>query len=179
MTIMFSVRTYSLGPIQTNCYIVSNKNKECLIFDPGEEGARLVKELRGKGLKPLAILLTHTHFDHIGQVARRESAKLLVSKVEEMVQEDVPVVITGDFNTNVEDLAMAPIVLSFKDARKVSPVTDREGTFNNWGRNEKVTIIDHIFFKNLTPLKFRTVKENYGAPYISDHYPVVFEGQFE
>lgn len=65
---MFSVRAYSLGPIQTNCYIVSNKNKECLIFDPGEEGARLVKELRGKGLKPLAILLTHTHFDHIGAV---------------------------------------------------------------------------------------------------------------
>ena len=68
MTIMYSVRTYSLGPVQTNCYIVSNINKDCLIFDPGEEGARLVKELRSKGLKPLAILLTHTHFDHIGAV---------------------------------------------------------------------------------------------------------------
>lgn len=65
---MLNIRTYPLGPIQTNCYIVSNKNKECLIFDPGEEGARLVKELRNNGLKPLAILLTHTHFDHIGAV---------------------------------------------------------------------------------------------------------------
>lgn len=65
---MLNIRKYSLGPIQTNCYIVSNKKKDCLIFDPGEEGARIVSELRKNGLNPLAILLTHTHFDHIGGV---------------------------------------------------------------------------------------------------------------
>ncbi|HEY4622911.1 MAG TPA: MBL fold metallo-hydrolase, partial [Solibacillus sp.] len=74
---MLNIRTYPLGPIQTNCYIVSNKNKDCLIFDPGEEGTRIVKELRNNGLKPLAILLTHTHFDHIGAVeALREVFEL-------------------------------------------------------------------------------------------------------
>lgn len=65
---MLNIRKYSLGPIQTNCYIVSNKEKDCLIFDPGEEGVRIVNELRKNGLNPLAILLTHTHFDHIGGV---------------------------------------------------------------------------------------------------------------
>ena len=65
---MKNVRTYSLGPIQTNCYIVSNKSKECLLFDPGEEAQKLIKEIRANGLKPLAIFLTHTHFDHIGAV---------------------------------------------------------------------------------------------------------------
>ena len=65
---MLNIRGYSLGPVQTNCYIVSNKEKQCLIFDPGEEGARLVKEIRANQLKPLAILLTHAHFDHIGAV---------------------------------------------------------------------------------------------------------------
>lgn len=65
---MLNVRMYSLGPIQTNCYIVSNEKKECLIFDPGEEGARVIKNIRSNGLKPLAILLTHAHFDHIGAV---------------------------------------------------------------------------------------------------------------
>lgn len=65
---MLNVRSYSLGPVQTNCYIVSNKKKECLIFDPGEEGARLIKEIRNSQLKPLAIFLTHAHFDHIGAV---------------------------------------------------------------------------------------------------------------
>ncbi|MGE8000591.1 MBL fold metallo-hydrolase [Lysinibacillus sp. NPDC093190] len=63
---MMNVRSYSLGPVQTNCYIVSNKNKECLIFDPGEEADRIIKAIRGNNLKPLAIFLTHAHFDHIG-----------------------------------------------------------------------------------------------------------------
>lgn len=63
-----SVRTYPLGPIQTNCYIVSNRSKQCLIFDPGEEGERLIHEIKANQLKPLAIFLTHTHFDHIGAV---------------------------------------------------------------------------------------------------------------
>jgi len=65
---MLNVRVYSLGPVQTNCYIVSNTEKECLIFDPGEEAARVIKTIRTNGLKPLAILLTHAHFDHIGAV---------------------------------------------------------------------------------------------------------------
>ena len=63
-----SVRSYTLGLVQTNCYIVSNKQKECIIFDPGEQGAAMIKEIHNHGLKPLAIFLTHAHFDHIGAV---------------------------------------------------------------------------------------------------------------
>lgn len=65
---MLNIRGFSLGPVQTNCYIISNKNKECLIFDPGDEPTKLIKDIRSKNLKPLAILLTHAHFDHIGAV---------------------------------------------------------------------------------------------------------------
>ena len=65
---MMNVRCYSLGPVQTNCYILSNKEKECLIFDPGEEAGRIIKTIRSNGLKPLAVFLTHAHFDHIGAV---------------------------------------------------------------------------------------------------------------
>ncbi|MET1014469.1 MAG: MBL fold metallo-hydrolase [Paenisporosarcina sp.] len=65
---MLNIRTYPLGPLQTNCYVVSNKNRECLIFDPGEEGLKLIKEIKKLQLKPLAIVLTHAHFDHIGAV---------------------------------------------------------------------------------------------------------------
>jgi glyoxylase-like metal-dependent hydrolase (beta-lactamase superfamily II) len=57
-----------LGILQTNCYIVENENKSCLIFDPGSEGKKLINWLNKRELKPVAILLTHAHFDHIGAV---------------------------------------------------------------------------------------------------------------
>jgi len=65
---MLNIRAFPLGPLQTNCYVVSNKEKQCLIFDPGEQGEMFVKEIRRLQLKPLAIVLTHAHFDHIGAV---------------------------------------------------------------------------------------------------------------
>ncbi|QBP40910.1 MBL fold metallo-hydrolase [Paenisporosarcina antarctica] len=65
---MLNIRTFPLGPLQTNCYVISNKEKHCLIIDPGEQGETLLKEIRRLQLKPLAILLTHAHFDHIGAV---------------------------------------------------------------------------------------------------------------
>jgi hydroxyacylglutathione hydrolase len=65
---MLNIRTYPLGPIQANCYIISNSHKECLVIDPGGEGEKLVKQLRKLQLNPVAILLTHAHFDHIGGV---------------------------------------------------------------------------------------------------------------
>lgn len=59
---------FPLGPLQTNAYILYNKDKEAIIFDPGAEGTKLNTWIEAKGLKPLAILLTHAHFDHIGGV---------------------------------------------------------------------------------------------------------------
>ncbi|MDQ0213862.1 glyoxylase-like metal-dependent hydrolase (beta-lactamase superfamily II) [Oikeobacillus pervagus] len=61
-------RRIPLGPLQTNCYVLFNQQKECILIDPGEEGDRLIAWLTGEELKPLAILLTHAHFDHIGAV---------------------------------------------------------------------------------------------------------------
>lgn len=56
-----------LGPLQTNCYILSH-GSECIVFDPGSEGEKLASWLKENNLAPLAVLLTHAHFDHIGAV---------------------------------------------------------------------------------------------------------------
>ncbi|NYF24589.1 MBL fold metallo-hydrolase [Sporosarcina sp. JAI121] len=65
---MLEISIYPLGPIQTNCYIISDSLGNCLIVDPGEESARLIRKVESKELTPTAILLTHAHFDHIGAV---------------------------------------------------------------------------------------------------------------
>lgn len=57
-----------LGPLQTNAYVIWNEEKEAIIVDPGGEGPALVHWLESQGLKPIAILLTHAHYDHIGGI---------------------------------------------------------------------------------------------------------------
>jgi hydroxyacylglutathione hydrolase len=54
-----------LGPLQTNCYVLSNE-QSCIIFDPGEEPEKIIQYIGTKKLQPIAVLLTHAHFDHIG-----------------------------------------------------------------------------------------------------------------
>lgn len=74
----------ALGALQTNCYIVENEEKSCIVFDPGSEGKKLINWLNKRDLKPIAILLTHAHFDHIGAVDEvREYYKIPVYLHEE------------------------------------------------------------------------------------------------
>jgi hydroxyacylglutathione hydrolase len=62
---------FTVGPVQENCFIVREKGSgAAVIIDPGEEGPRLIDALGELGIERVeAILVTHTHFDHIGAVA--------------------------------------------------------------------------------------------------------------
>ncbi|WP_338470244.1 MBL fold metallo-hydrolase [Niallia sp. XMNu-256] len=63
-----------LGQMQTNCYVLKKEDFSCLIIDPGSEGEKLIQYLREEDLKPIAIVLTHAHYDHIGAVDTIRSA---------------------------------------------------------------------------------------------------------
>ena len=65
------VRSFSLGPIQTNAYLVRAGSGAAggVLVDPGEEPERVLSALGSLEMKLDAILITHCHFDHIGAVA--------------------------------------------------------------------------------------------------------------
>lgn len=76
-----------LGVLQTNAYILANEKNECLLFDPGAEGEKIKTVLREQKLVPLAILLTHAHFDHIGAIDEMKEEWNLPVYVHELEKE--------------------------------------------------------------------------------------------
>jgi hydroxyacylglutathione hydrolase len=85
------VRCFTVGPLQENCWIVRREDSDrALVVDPGDEADRLIKAI--EGLTVEAILLTHTHFDHVGAVAamaRHTSAPVYCPKLEVPVLQDI------------------------------------------------------------------------------------------
>lgn len=55
-----------LGMVSTNCYLVYNDDtKEGVVVDPADNGAYILNKCSELGVTPVAVLLTHGHFDHI------------------------------------------------------------------------------------------------------------------
>ena len=58
------VETLQLGPYQTNCYLLHN-DSSVWIIDPGFDGASIFRHITSKGWKAEAVILTHSHWDHV------------------------------------------------------------------------------------------------------------------
>ncbi|HCO68526.1 MAG TPA: endonuclease [Dysgonomonas sp.] len=128
------------------------------------------------------------HADHVGVEARKESSKLVVSKMKEIAKGNSPVILTGDFNVSQTDESYFTYTKSglLSDSYDKAPVKyENNGTFNNFNiemrTNER---IDHIFFAgNLNILKYGILTDIYWdgkgkARIPSDHYPVVVKAEF-
>jgi hydroxyacylglutathione hydrolase len=87
------IRSFTVGPVQENCYLLRRDGAErAVLVDPGEEPDRLLNVIERLGLRLDAILLTHTHFDHIGAVApvaRETGAEVWVPEIERGVLADI------------------------------------------------------------------------------------------
>src|SRR6266511_1374571 len=66
-----AVDRYELGPVGTNCYIVRPEQaaSDAVVVDPGGDAPRLRTELTSMGAACAGILITHSHWDHLGGVA--------------------------------------------------------------------------------------------------------------
>jgi hydroxyacylglutathione hydrolase len=87
------VRMFTVGPVAENSYLFRRDGSDhALLVDPGEEAPKLLAAIEGLGVTVDGILLTHTHFDHIGAVApvaRATGAEVWVPEIEKMVLADI------------------------------------------------------------------------------------------
>jgi len=87
------VAMFTVGAVQENCFLVRREGAErAVIVDPGEEAPRLLQAIEDAGVTLDAILLTHTHFDHVGAVApvaRATGAPVYCPQLEVPVLQDV------------------------------------------------------------------------------------------
>ena len=112
----------------------------------------------------------NTHLDHMGPVARAESAKYLAELTDE--SEGFPVILGGDMNSTIDDTIFnAFYSVGLKPVREMTDSTSNAITYNGYGKEEG-KVIDHFFVKDLKVVSFRTLNGDYGVPYISDHYPI-------
>ena len=87
------VHGFTVGPVAENCFFAApDGSQRAIVVDPGEEADRLTGALDELGFTVEAILLTHTHFDHVGAVAplaRHTGAPVYCPELEKGVLADI------------------------------------------------------------------------------------------
>ena len=121
-------------------------------------------------------MVFNTHFDHVGVKAREESSKLILEKIKALNTENLPVVLTGDFNLESDSLGVQVIVREMADAHIAAGENafGPDGTFNGFEFNKPVERrIDYIFVSDdFEVLKSAILSDSKDARFPSDHLPV-------
>ena len=114
----------------------------------------------------------NTHLDHEDKEAQKNGLKLIVEKIAEMNPEGLPMVLTGDFNIEPSNPALADLDARMQSTRKIAEKTDDHATYNGWGKSS--TMIDYIYVSGFSSCpEYQTVTKRYAdRKFISDHYPI-------
>src|SRR5690606_19438813 len=125
----------------------------------------------------------NTHFDHVGEQARRESVNLILQKISDLNKQEEPVILMGDLNLEPSNESIKLLSEKMDDTQEIaSLVFGPEGTFNGYEFTKPVTRrIDYIFSgkKNVEVLKYAVLSDSRGLKYPSDHLPVYVEVRFK
>lgn len=119
----------------------------------------------------------NTHFDHIGNEARKNSAFLIRDKIIELSKnQGLPIILTGDFNLAPDSEPIGLIKSFMKDSREVTETLPYGpvGTFNSFDWNAPMDRrIDYIFVQGgVQVLKYAVLTDSKNQRFPSDHLPV-------
>ncbi|NMH28961.1 endonuclease/exonuclease/phosphatase family protein [Flavobacterium silvaticum] len=121
----------------------------------------------------------NTHLDHIGELARSNGVKLILERMKSVNTSKLPVIVTGDFNSEMSSGAYKTMVSELIDTRSFSREKPfgPSGTFNGFKFNEPVKmLIDYIFVsKGIDVEKYAVLSDSRDCRYPSDHLPVLAE----
>lgn len=117
-----------------------------------------------------------THLDHRGNKAREEGAKLIINRISEINKENLPLILTGDFNLVRDSSPIQSILKVLDDAHDKSVTTPYgpEGTSGGFAVKAKSRTIDFIFVnKKVTVLRHGVLSDSFNMFHPSDHLPVL------
>lgn len=125
----------------------------------------------------------NVHFDHVGNLARVNSSKLILAKIKELNPENLPLTLTGDFNLTEDSEPIKIISQSLDDTHYHSkkPHYGPKGTFQAFDVNVPAKDrIDYIFVKGFEVESNRTINDRReNLLYPSDHFPILAEIRFK
>lgn len=128
------------------------------------------------------ILIMNTHFDHQSELAREQSAKLILQKIEQINNKHLPVVLMGDFNATPETLPISIIQSKMNDAFEISktPHYGPTGSFSGFDPDKIIdNRIDYVFVKDFKVNSIVHIDDRRNDNYfVSDHLPVLVELNF-
>ena len=128
-----------------------------------------------------------THYDHKSDPARKNSAEMMVSqmkalcKVSDLKNSNTVIFHVGDLNTSYEGGLLKPLNDNMGYARLAVDGADKyERTYNGF-KDSGGSIIDHIYYVGtaVKPVKYWVDRTNYGVPFLSDHFPVLFQWEYQ
>jgi endonuclease/exonuclease/phosphatase family metal-dependent hydrolase len=122
------------------------------------------------------IWVMNTHFDHRGEMARENSARLIFQRIEQMNNDHLPLVLMGDFNATSEQKPIKILKTRLSDGLEISekPFYGPPGTSNGFRKEEIVKRIDYQFTRNVKVLSYAHIDDRLdNNNHISDHLPVL------